>query len=61
MYKVNNFDEYVISLERLFFKKENTYIYILEHLIIYINFKIIKPFDLIPETNYIIITIIKKD
>ena len=27
----------------------------------YINFKIIKPYDLIAETNYIIITVIKKD
>ena len=81
LHKVNNYNnEYIISLEGLFFTEENTYIcvrtptsinlYINEYFIkqmkdmkedSYLNFKIIKPFDLIAQTNYIIITVIKND
>ena len=81
LHKVNNYNnEYIISLEGLFFTEENTYIcartptsinlYINEYFIkqmkdmkedSYLNFKIIKPFNLIAQTNYIIITIIKND
>ena len=77
---VVNDNEYIISLEGLFYTEENTYIcvrtptsinlYINEYFIkqmkdireySYINFKIIRPFDFILESNYIIITIINKD
>ena len=79
LYTVKN-NEYIISLEGLFYTEENTYICVRSpnsiNLFInqffikemknlkedaYINFKIIKPYDLVVETNYIIITIIKKD
>ena len=80
LYTVNNNDEFIISLEGLFYTQENTYIcvrtpnsinlFINEYFInqmkdvkedSYINFKIIKPFNLIAQSNYIIITILKKD
>ena len=73
-------DEFIISLEGLFYTEENTYIcvrspysinlYINEFFIkqmkdlkedSYINFKIVKPINLIVETKYILISIIKKD
>lgn len=75
-----NTDEYIISLEGLFYTEENTYIctrtptsiglFINEFFIkkmkdlsenSYINFKIIKPYNLIEENTFIIITIINKD
>ena len=79
LYRVKN-DDYIISLEGLFYTEENTYICVRSpnsiNLFInqffikemknlkedaYINFKILKPNNLIIESKYIIITIIKKD
>ena len=79
LHRVKN-DDYIISLEGLFYTEENTYIcvrspnsinlFINEFFIkqmknlkedAYINFKILKPNNLIIESKYIIITIIKKD
>ena len=79
LHKVNN-DEYIVSLEGLFFTDENTYIcvrtptsinlFINEFFIkqmkdiqedSYINFKLIKPYTLIAQSKFIIVTVIKKD
>jgi len=77
--KGETINEYIISLEALYFTEENTYIcvrspnsinlfinqFFIKQIIYqedaHINFKIIKPLDLILETNFIIITIINKD
>ena len=82
---VNNYNnEFIISLEALFFTEQNTYVCVRStpngitqriHLFVneyyikqiyetsdfYINFKIIRPFDLIQEKKYIIISKIQKD